>query len=147
MSHMVSDAFLSIPINQKCQILSFDSLVANEPYGFRCVSFYTNKSKMPNFEFWHSCRKWAIWFPTRFFLYNNTKMPDFEFWHSCCKWAIWFPTRLCPTHSYVATYACVWLTISQNYRSLWDGMILYGTWYMIWYGMTWYDMIWYDMIW
>jgi len=25
------------------------------------VSFYTNKSKMPNFELWrHSCRKWAI---------------------------------------------------------------------------------------
>jgi len=24
------------------------------------VSFYTNNSKMPNFELWHSCRKWAI---------------------------------------------------------------------------------------
>jgi len=24
------------------------------------VSFYTNKSKMPNFELWHTCRKWAI---------------------------------------------------------------------------------------
>jgi len=23
------------------------------------VSFYTNNSKMPNFELWHSCRKWA----------------------------------------------------------------------------------------
>jgi hypothetical protein len=22
--------------------------------------FYTNKLKMPNFELWHSCRKWAI---------------------------------------------------------------------------------------
>jgi len=42
---MVSDAFLSIPINQKCQILSFDTLVANEPYGFRRVSFYTITQK------------------------------------------------------------------------------------------------------
>jgi hypothetical protein len=25
------------------------------------VSFYTNNSKMPDFELWHSCRKWAIW--------------------------------------------------------------------------------------
>jgi len=24
------------------------------------VSFYTNNSKMPNFELWHSCGKWAI---------------------------------------------------------------------------------------
>ena len=24
------------------------------------VSFYTNNSKMPNFELWLSCRKWAI---------------------------------------------------------------------------------------
>jgi hypothetical protein len=24
------------------------------------VSLYTNNSKMPNFELWHSCRKWAI---------------------------------------------------------------------------------------
>ena len=24
------------------------------------VSFYTNNSKMPYFELWHSCRKWAI---------------------------------------------------------------------------------------
>ena len=24
------------------------------------VSFYTNNSKMPNFELWHSCRKWPI---------------------------------------------------------------------------------------
>jgi hypothetical protein len=23
------------------------------------VSFYTNNSKIPNFELWHSCRKWA----------------------------------------------------------------------------------------
>jgi hypothetical protein len=26
------------------------------------VSFYTNNSKIPNFELWHSCRKWAIYF-------------------------------------------------------------------------------------
>jgi len=25
------------------------------------VSFYTNNSKMLNFELWHSCRKWAKW--------------------------------------------------------------------------------------
>jgi len=25
------------------------------------VPFYTNNSKMPNFELWHSCRKWAIY--------------------------------------------------------------------------------------
>jgi hypothetical protein len=25
------------------------------------VSFYTNNSKMPNFELWHSCHKWAIY--------------------------------------------------------------------------------------
>jgi hypothetical protein len=24
------------------------------------ISFYSNNSKMPNFELWHSCRKWAI---------------------------------------------------------------------------------------
>jgi len=24
------------------------------------VSFYITNSKMPNFELWHSCRKWAI---------------------------------------------------------------------------------------
>jgi len=24
------------------------------------VSFYTNNSNVPNFELWHSCRKWAI---------------------------------------------------------------------------------------
>jgi len=24
------------------------------------ASFYTNNSKMPVFELWHSCRKWAI---------------------------------------------------------------------------------------
>ena len=24
------------------------------------ISFYTNNSKMPNYELWHSCRKWAI---------------------------------------------------------------------------------------
>jgi len=27
------------------------------------VSFYTNNSKMSNFELWHSCGKWAICFP------------------------------------------------------------------------------------
>jgi len=27
------------------------------------VSFYNNNSKMPNFELWHSCPKWAIRFP------------------------------------------------------------------------------------
>jgi len=26
------------------------------------VSFYTSNSKMPNFELWHSCCKWAKWF-------------------------------------------------------------------------------------
>jgi len=26
------------------------------------ISFYTNNSKMPNFELWHSCRKWAMSF-------------------------------------------------------------------------------------
>ena len=26
------------------------------------LSFYTSNSKMSNFELWHSCRKWAIWF-------------------------------------------------------------------------------------
>jgi len=26
------------------------------------VSVYTNNSKMPNIELWHSCRKWAKWF-------------------------------------------------------------------------------------
>ena len=26
------------------------------------ASFHTNNSKMPNFELWHSCRKWAICF-------------------------------------------------------------------------------------
>jgi len=25
------------------------------------VSFYTNNSKMPNFELWHSCREWATY--------------------------------------------------------------------------------------
>jgi hypothetical protein len=25
------------------------------------VSFYTNNTKMPNFELWHSCRTWAIY--------------------------------------------------------------------------------------
>jgi hypothetical protein len=25
------------------------------------VSFYTNNSKMPNFDLWHSCHKWAIY--------------------------------------------------------------------------------------
>ena len=29
------------------------------------VSFYTNNSKMPNFELWHSCRKWAICYSAR----------------------------------------------------------------------------------
>ena len=24
------------------------------------IFFYTNNSKMPNFELWHSCRKWAM---------------------------------------------------------------------------------------
>jgi hypothetical protein len=24
------------------------------------VSFYTSNTKMPNFELWHSCRKWAV---------------------------------------------------------------------------------------
>jgi len=24
------------------------------------ISFYTNNSKMPNFELWHSCRQWTI---------------------------------------------------------------------------------------
>jgi len=24
------------------------------------VSFYTNNSKMPNFELWRSCSKWAV---------------------------------------------------------------------------------------
>jgi len=27
------------------------------------VSFCTNDSKMPNFELWHSCGKWAIYVP------------------------------------------------------------------------------------
>jgi len=34
--------------------VSFKSASAN-------ISFYTNNSKMPNFELWHSCRKWAIY--------------------------------------------------------------------------------------
>ena len=25
------------------------------------ISFYTNNSKMPNFELWHSCRKWVLY--------------------------------------------------------------------------------------
>jgi len=25
------------------------------------VSFYTNNSKMPNFELWRTCHKWAIY--------------------------------------------------------------------------------------
>jgi len=25
------------------------------------VSFYTNNSKIPNVELWHSCCKWAMW--------------------------------------------------------------------------------------
>jgi hypothetical protein len=29
--------FLSIPITQKCQILSCDTLVANEPYNYHCA--------------------------------------------------------------------------------------------------------------
>jgi len=31
------------------------------------VSFYTNNSKMPNFELWHSCCKWATFTGTNTF--------------------------------------------------------------------------------
>jgi len=37
----------------RCDTIPVKSASAN-------VSFYTNKSKMPNCELWHSCRKWAI---------------------------------------------------------------------------------------
>jgi len=26
------------------------------------VAFYSSNSRMANFELWHSCGKWAIWF-------------------------------------------------------------------------------------
>jgi len=42
----------------RCDTIPFKSTSAN-------VSFFTNNSKMPNFELWHCCRKWAIlylWF-------------------------------------------------------------------------------------
>ena len=37
----------------RCDTIPVKSASAN-------VSFYTNNSKIPNFELWHSCRKWAM---------------------------------------------------------------------------------------
>jgi hypothetical protein len=37
----------------RCDTINFKSASAN-------VYFYTNNSKIPNFEFWHSCRKWTV---------------------------------------------------------------------------------------
>jgi hypothetical protein len=35
-----SNVFISIPVTQKCQILSFDTLVANERYIFHVGGFF-----------------------------------------------------------------------------------------------------------
>jgi len=33
------------------------------------ISFYANNSKMPNFELWHSCSKWAIYIYMYIYIY------------------------------------------------------------------------------
>jgi frataxin-like iron-binding protein CyaY len=38
------------------------------------VSFYINNSKMPNFELWHSCRKWGICYLYRILCYILPKL-------------------------------------------------------------------------
>jgi len=39
--------------------LRYDTIPVKSAYAN--VSFCTNNSKMPNFELWNSCGKWAIW--------------------------------------------------------------------------------------
>ena len=49
------------------------------------VSFYTNNSKMPNFELWHSCRKWTIRYPSNHKV-ENTVWPQLHFYVLCQWW-------------------------------------------------------------
>jgi len=50
---------------------------------------------------------------------NNSKMTNFELWHSCRKWVIWFPMSLCPTHSYVAMCMCMTHNFLKKWE-FWD---------------------------
>jgi len=55
------------------------------------VSFYTNNSKMPIFELWHSCRKWAtytsLWFLTGKYTYISCTF-TFNLSIYVCSWMI-----------------------------------------------------------
>jgi len=47
------------PAAEYCKLL-YDTTCIPVKSASTKVSFYTNNSKMPNFELWHSCRKWAV---------------------------------------------------------------------------------------
>ena len=67
------------------------------------VSFYTNNSKMPNFELWHSCRKRARYKPPKH-IYNmgfvgpdvcaREKLPSWVMSEICCNY-FWFYFVFC----------------------------------------------------
>jgi len=44
--------------SSECCKLRYDTIPVKSPSAN--VSFSTNNSKMPNFELWHCCRKWAV---------------------------------------------------------------------------------------
>jgi len=52
----------------RCDTIPVKSASAN-------VSFYTNNSKIPDFELWHSCRKWAIFL----FIFHCTTLRNIRF--------------------------------------------------------------------
>jgi hypothetical protein len=56
--------FLSVQRRQNCSpAVSFANCVITLyllKVHLQTFFFYTNNSKMPNFELWHSCRKWVI---------------------------------------------------------------------------------------
>ena len=80
------------------------------------VSFYTNNSNMPNFELWHNCRKWAIYWQV---------LDVLTHWGRVTQICV-FNTRLFSLHStlnYAIHRAClrmVLLTdVYRNLTSLW----------------------------
>jgi len=52
-------------------------------------SFYNNNSKMPNFELWHSCRKWGI-------CHDSVWVIVFDYVKLCKEYT--------PIHSHMRTY-------------------------------------------
>jgi hypothetical protein len=88
------------------------------------VSFYTNNPKMPNFELWNSCRKWAIYCWRKFYimglinniLYKKPTIMHERLWGCYREFHMDFDNRLhwyC-THAYTDT--CTHITVNHTLK-------------------------------